>query len=117
MSEVGILALRGLAGGTLVVVFALISEVVKPKIFAGLFAAAPSVAVASLTITVIVDGAHHARQSSIGMVVGGVGMAACCVMAAGTIPRLKALWGSVAAIGGWAVVGLGLYWSVFIGAH
>lgn len=115
--DIGVLALRGLAGGLLVVVFALVAEVVDPKAFAGLFAAAPSVAIASLAITVISDGASEARQSSIGMVVGGIGMAACCVAAVGAIPRLKALWGSVVAIAGWGVVALGLYWAVFIGGR
>ena len=115
--DIGVLALRGLAGGMLVVAFALIAEVVDPKAFAGLFAAAPSVAIASLAITVISESATDARQSAIGMVVGGIGMAACCVAAVGAIPRLKALWGSVVASAGWAVVALGLYWAVFIGAH
>jgi ABC-type spermidine/putrescine transport system permease subunit I len=35
MGEIGVLALRGLAGGALVVVFALIGEVVTPKAFSG----------------------------------------------------------------------------------
>ena len=117
MQEVGILALRALAGGGLVVAFSLISTVVRPKAFAGLFASAPSVAVASLAVTVLFEGASAARRSSIGMVAGAIGMAACCAIAVGAIPRLKSLWGSVVAVGGWAVVALGLYWAVFIGAH
>jgi hypothetical protein len=117
LNEVGILALRGLAGGSLVVAFALISEIVKPKAFAGLFAAAPSVAIASLTITVITEGASKAHQASIGMAAGAVGMAACCALAAAVIPRLKALRGSLLAIAGWAAVALGLYWVVFIGGR
>jgi hypothetical protein len=117
MEDVAILALRGLAGGSLVVVFALVSEVIKPKAFAGLFASAPSVAVASLAITTIVDGAGKAGQASTGMVVGGVAMAACCVIAVGAIPRLRALRGSLVAVAGWGVTSLGLYWAVFIGAH
>ena len=53
MGDIGVLALRGLAGGALVVVFALIGEVVTPKAFSGLFSAAPSVAFASLAITIV----------------------------------------------------------------
>jgi hypothetical protein len=117
MDEVGILALRGLAGGSLVVLFALVSELLKPKAFAGLFAAAPSVAVASLAITVIADSASQAREASVGMVVGAVGLAACCVVAVGAIPRLRAFRGSLVAMAAWAVTGLGLYWAVFIGAR
>jgi len=115
--DVGVLAVRGLAGGVLVVVFALIGEVVSPKAFSGLFSAAPSVAVASLAVTIVVESAAKARQDSIGMVIGGLAMSACCVVAAAVIPRLRALWGSLAAWLGWAMVALGLYWAVFIGAH
>lgn len=117
MNTLGILALRALAGGALVVAFALISEIVKPKAFAGLFAAAPSVATASLAITVIAEGASKARQASTGMAAGAVGMAACCALAAAVIPRLEALRGSLVATAGWAAVALGLYWVVFIGGH
>ncbi len=117
MPFIAVLVLRGLAGGLLVTVFALVSESVQPKAFAGLFAAAPSVAVASLAITVVTESAHKARDSSTGMVVGGIGMAACCVVAVTVIPRLRAFWGSVVAVVGWAAVSLGLYWAVFVGAH
>jgi hypothetical protein len=117
MHDIGIFALRGLAGGLLVVAFSLVGEVVKPKAFAGLFAAAPSVAIASLAITTMSETADKARMASVGMVLGGVGMAFCCVVAVVAIPRLRALWGSVVAAGGWCVVSLGLYWAVFIGAH
>ena len=117
LGDIGVLALRGLVGGALVVVFALIGEVVKPKAFSGLFSAAPSVAVASLAITIVAESADKARQASIGMVVGGVAMAASCVLAVAAIPRVRSLWGSLVAWGGWVAVDLGLYWAVFVGAH
>ncbi len=117
LKEIGVLALRGLAGGLLVVLFALVCEAVKPKAFSGLFASAPSVAVASLAITVIVDGAQRAHQASVGMVVGGLAMMACCVLAATAIPRIRALWGSAVAWLGWGAVAAGLYWAVFVGAR
>jgi hypothetical protein len=113
----GVLALRGLAGGVLVVVFAMIGEVVSPKAFSGLFAAAPSVAIASLSLTLLTEGSRTARQDSIGMVVGGMAMAACCVVAVTAIPRIRAVWGSLVAWIGWAVVAFGLYWAVFVGAR
>src|ERR1041385_1352818 len=92
---------RALAGGTLVVVFALIAEVLSPKAFAGLFAAAPSVALASLAITTATETAAKAREAATGMTVGGVAMAGSCVVAVAAIPRLKALWGSAAAWVAW----------------
>jgi hypothetical protein len=117
VSDIGVLALRGLAGGALVVTFALISEVVTPKAFSGLFSAAPSVAVASLAITIVAENPVKARQATVGMVVGGVAMAVCCVLAAVAIPRIGSLRGSLTAWLGWVAVDLGLYWAVFIGAH
>jgi hypothetical protein len=117
VSDLGVLALRGLAGGVLVMVFALIGEIVKPKAFSGLFSAAPSVAVASLAITVVAESPAKARQASIGMVIGGVAMAVCCILAVVTIPRIRSLGGSLAAWVGWAAVDFGLYWAVFVGAR
>jgi hypothetical protein len=117
VGDVGVLALRGLAGGALVVAFALIGEVASPKAFSGLFSAAPSVAVASVLITLAFESAPKARADMTGMVVGAVGMAACCVVAAAAVPRLGALVGSGVAWLAWAAVALGLYLAVFIGAH
>ena len=44
--------MRGVVGGLMVVAFSLIGESVAPKAFAGLFASAPSVAIAGLALTV-----------------------------------------------------------------
>lgn len=117
MSTVWLLALRGLFGGLLVVVFSLVGEVVRPKAFSGLFSSGPSVAVASLALTIGFETAAQARQESIGMVVGGIGMAAGCAVAALVIPRAKAIVGSLAAWATWGVLSLGLYWAVFVGAR
>jgi len=116
-SDIGVLALRGLAGGTLVTVFAIIGEAVKPKAFSGLFSAAPSVALASLAVTLLFEDVNRARLDTVGMVVGGIGMSSCCVLAAIAIPRTRAVWGSAIAWTGWAAVSLGLYWAVFVGAR
>lgn len=106
-----------MAGGLLVVVFALIGEVVAPKAFSGLFSSAPSVAIASLAITLITEGASKAHQDSVGMSVGTIAMAGCCVLATAAIPRIHALWGSLVAWMGWSALAMGLYWAVFVGAH
>ena len=117
MGDVGVLALRGLAGGTLVVVFALIGEATSPKAFSGLFSSAPSVALASLAITVAAEGVAKARADCVGMVVGAVAMSACCALAAVAVPRFRAVCGSAMAWAAWVAVGLGLYWAVFIGGR
>ena len=104
MHDVLILAIKGLAGGVLVVVFALISQGFDPKRFAGLFSAAPAVALAGLTVTLLDKGAHDAHQSAVGMIAGGVGMA---VYAAAVIPLLRRTRpkpAALSAIGVWTLV-------------
>ena len=108
-----ILGLKVLAGGVFVVVFALISDVLKPKMFAGLFSAAPSVALASLLVTALAAKPEQAATNAIGMLVGAAGMVACCVVAAPLVRRLGAVAGSALAWGAWLVVALGLSALVF----
>lgn len=117
MSQVGLIALRALAGGTLVVLSALVGEAVSPKAFSGLFSAAPSVSIASLLVIIFSEGSGVAREATTGMVVGAIAMVACCILAAATIPRIGSLRGSLVAWLGWIAVDLGLYWAVFTGAH
>lgn len=74
MHDVLVLILKGVAGGTLVVGFALLSEGLSPKCFAGLFSAAPAVALAGLSIVVLDKGAHDAHQNAVGMIAGGAGL-------------------------------------------
>jgi hypothetical protein len=50
-----LVALRPLAGGLAVVAFSLLGQAGHPRRFAGLFSAAPSVAIASLAMTVITN--------------------------------------------------------------
>ena len=104
-----LLALKALLGGAVVVAFALIAEVLTPKKFAGLFAAAPSVALGSLLIIAQDKGPAEAGQAAGGMVAGGVGMLAFCMLAVPAIARLGATLGSVVSLGAWAVVAIGLY--------
>jgi len=104
MHDVLILAIKGLLGGTLVVAFALLSQGLTPKRFAGLLSAAPAVALAGLAVTLLDKGAHDAHQASVGMIAGAAAMA---VYAAAVIPalrRTRAPVASVAALGVWTAV-------------
>ena len=89
-----ILAIKGLAGGGLVVAFALLSEGLSPKRFAGLFSAAPAVAIAGLTVVLLDKGAHEAHQNATGMIAGGAGMVAYAIAA---VPLLRRTRASIAA--------------------
>ncbi len=60
----------------------MLSDVLKPKAFAGLFAGAPSIAIASLALTAFMVGSAKASQAATSMIAGAVGMVAFCVVAA-----------------------------------
>lgn len=104
MHDVVILIIKGLAGGSLVVVFALVSEVVSPKRFAGLFSAAPSVALAGLVVTLLDKGSQDARASSWGMLAGCAGMVAYASVVVLLLPRTQTWRAAVGALGVWGLV-------------
>lgn len=104
MHDVAILAIKGLAGGGLVLAFALICETLTPKRFAGLFSAAPAVAIAGLIITVLDKGAHDAHQSSVGMLAGAAGMVAYAAAVVPLLRRRRASRAATLAMSAWLVV-------------
>ena len=63
--------LRFIAGGVVVSAFAVLGDILRPKSFAGLFGAAPSIAIATLLITVSQKGAPFAALEGRSMIVGG----------------------------------------------
>src|ERR671939_1203466 len=109
MHEITSIALKGLAGGTFVVLFSLIAEVLKPKKFAGIFAAAPSVALASLLLTSLMQGVGKARPHGLGMLIGSAGMVVYCFASMVGVERTNALLGSLMPWAAWFVVSIGIY--------
>ncbi|WFU38956.1 DUF3147 family protein [Bradyrhizobium sp. CB82] len=67
--------LRFVAGGLIVSAFAVLSDMLRPKSFAGLLGAAPSVALATLGIAVAQHGAAYAAAESWTMIYGAVALA------------------------------------------
>ena len=65
------IAIRFVVGGSIVSAFAIIGDILKPKSFAGLFGAAPSVALATLLLTIYSKGAIFAAAEARAMI-GGV---------------------------------------------
>ncbi|MGI8572935.1 MAG: DUF3147 family protein [Solirubrobacteraceae bacterium] len=102
--DVLILAVKGLAGGTLVTAFALLSQGLSPKRFAGLFSAAPAVAIVGLTIALLDKGAHEAHQSAVGMLAGAAGMIAYAALAVSLLKRLRASRAALVSLTAWFVV-------------
>ena len=66
------IALRVIVGGVVVSSFALLGDLLKPKSFAGLFGAAPSVALATLFLTAAKNGQEYARIEARSMILGAV---------------------------------------------
>jgi uncharacterized membrane protein (GlpM family) len=66
---------RFLVGGVAVSAFAMLGDMLRPKSFAGLFAAAPSVALATLGIAVYMHGAGYAAQQTWAMSAGAIALA------------------------------------------
>jgi uncharacterized membrane protein (GlpM family) len=99
--QVFAIAIKGLAGGLLVVAFALLSQALAPKRFSGLFSAAPAVAIAGLTVTLLSKGHHDARLDSLGMIAGSAGMVAYAAAAVPLLRRIKAPAAAAVALTAW----------------
>ncbi len=110
--SISLIGLKALLGGFAVVGFSLIGQAGHPKRFAGLFSAAPSVALASLGMTVIAKGASATLPYAQGMLIGSAGMIAYCLVSLVLIDRLHALVGSILAWLAWFAVAGGLYLAV-----
>ncbi|GAA4606274.1 putative membrane protein (GlpM family) [Actinoplanes octamycinicus] len=106
------IVLKALAGGVLVLAFAALAQVLKPKRFAGIFAAAPSVALAGLIVTVLFSGDRDLPAAGAGMAVGAVGFVVYCLAAVPLIRRFGAWKGSGAALLAWGAVAAAGYAAV-----
>ena len=104
--------LRFLIGGTVVSVFALIGDLLRPKSFAGLFGAAPSIALATLGLTVASNGRWYAATEARSMVAGAVAffLYASLVSSLTMRHRWKALAATSSSIVLWFVAAFGLWW-------
>jgi hypothetical protein len=112
------LLLRGVVGGAIISVFALLGDVLKPKSFAGLFGAAPSVALASLALTYRFKDALYVAKEAEWMVAGALGFAlyawiVCRTLRNGQHP-VKSV--AIVALVLWFVVALGI-WRIVTSAY
>jgi uncharacterized membrane protein (GlpM family) len=64
--------IRFVIGGLFVTAFAVLGDILKPKSFAGLFGAAPSVALATLILTVHSRGRDFAAAEARSMIFGAI---------------------------------------------
>jgi|ERR1700758_1568921 Protein of unknown function (DUF3147) len=101
---------RFLIGGLVVSAFAMLGDVMRPKSFAGLFGAAPSVALATLGLTIFQQGEASAAAQTHSMIWGTVGLFCYSLMVCQLLMRLrwKALTATTAALAIWLVLAVGL---------
>ncbi|MGH9297387.1 MAG: DUF3147 family protein [Acidimicrobiales bacterium] len=109
MHDVLIILVKAVGAGALVVISALIGEVLKPKRFAGLFSAAPSVAVASLAIDAGFVGTGKTHASAETMILGGAAMLLAILAGLPAIRRLRAFRAAGAIAGIWIAVATAAY--------
>jgi uncharacterized membrane protein (GlpM family) len=102
--------LRFIVGGAVVSAFAMLSDVLRPKTFAGLFGAAPSVALATLGIAVYQHGADYAALQSNAMMTGAIALAVYSVVVCHLLVRgrLQSASAALLSLVVWLIVAFGL---------
>jgi uncharacterized membrane protein (GlpM family) len=102
--------IRFLMGGLFVSAFSVLADSLKPKSFAGLFGAAPSVALATLVLTIHSQGAMYAMAEAHSMLFGAIAFLVYAYTVCQLTMRYK-LRASVAASASilvWLVIAFGL---------
>lgn len=107
---------RFLLGGLIVSAFAVIGDVLRPKGFAGLFGAAPSVALATLALTELSNGKQYAAMEARSMIAGAFAFLVYALVSVHVLVRKqhRASTTTLAALGVWGVCSLVL-WALFLG--
>jgi uncharacterized membrane protein (GlpM family) len=102
--------IRFLIGGAVVSAFAMLGDVLRPKSFAGLFGAAPSVALATLGIAIYRHGADYAAIQSQAMMAGAIALVVYSIVVCHLLvhTRMRAVTATVLALVVWLGVALGL---------
>jgi len=86
------LLLRFLIGGAVISLFAMLGDIVRPKSFAGIFGAAPSIALATLALTARTEGVEYASVEARSMIVGAAALACYAAISS------RAMWRGIASV-------------------
>ncbi|MGA8741379.1 MAG: DUF3147 family protein [Terracidiphilus sp.] len=102
---------RFLIGGVIVSAFAVLAEVFRPKSFAGLFGAAPSIALATIGITISTHGKAYAAIEARSMIFGAIAFFCYAATVSWILMRYKpsALAATVALMPVWFAVSFALW--------
>ena len=104
-------AIRFILGGLVVSTFAMLGDVLRPKSFAGLFGAAPSVALATLGIALVQHGQHYAAVQTRSMAIGAIALAIYSVLVCQLLmkARMRALPATLSALAVWLAAATSLH--------
>ncbi|HLY06683.1 MAG TPA: DUF3147 family protein [Rhizomicrobium sp.] len=104
--------LRFCIGGLAVSGFAVLSDIFRPKSFAGLFGAAPSIALSTLVIALYQHGSGYMAVEGRSMVLGSIALFFYCIAACRLMQRhnVRAFWATASALLVWAAVAFGGGW-------
>lgn len=97
---------RFLAGGIVVSAFALFGDLLRPKSFAGLFSAAPSVALVTLGLAFQNEGPDYINAESRAMVFGSIALGIYGLLVCHLLMRRQ--WSAAAASGAALIVWFGV---------
>jgi hypothetical protein len=107
--------IRFVVGGVVVSVFAMLGDLVKPKSFAGLFGAAPSVAMATIFLTLMREGRAFMAIEAHSMIAGAIAFFVYSCIAAHVLYKGK--WSALRVTSStllvWAGAATGL-WLIFL---
>ena len=108
------LVLRFVIGGIAMSAFAALGDVLKPKSFAGLFGAAPSIALATLGLTIAANGKMYAATEARSMIAGALVFFFYAWLCSWLMLRdkLKAMPVTLSALGLWLVCAISIWFLV-----
>ncbi|MBV9574878.1 MAG: DUF3147 family protein [Acidobacteriales bacterium] len=109
------LLIRFLVGGLTVSTFATLGDLFKPKSFAGLFGAAPAVALATLALTAHTNGVAYTSIEARSMIAGAIGFFLYASFVSWFLMRFhrKVLWVALGAFPIWLAVTFSV-WQVWL---
>jgi hypothetical protein len=108
------LILRFVIGGAVVSAFAALGDVLKPKSFAGLFGAAPSIALATLGLTISANGKMYAATEARSMIAGALVFFLYAYLCSWLMlrRRLKVMPVTISALGVWVLGSISIWFLV-----
>lgn len=106
--------IRFIVGGTVVSIFAILGDVLRQKSFAGLFGAAPSIALATLGLTIHQHGKAYASEETRSMIFGAIGFLAYAALVSWVLRRYRppTLLATVFLMPIWFIVSFALWFLV-----